>query len=88
MVWAGEAGKDEAFIPLENGAVPVTMPGNKDIVEALKTLTEEFRNIAQTMSQNNQVDLSEETLRVLRNIESTARTSNNIQDKLLRATQN
>ena len=92
MVWAGEAGQDEAVVPLKNGNIPVSFTGTDSIAEALKRITDEFKSslnqIANSMRNNQQSVLNEEALEILRGIESATKNSAGIQDQLLRVAQN
>jgi hypothetical protein len=92
MVWAGEAGQDEAVVPLKNGNIPVSFTGTDSIAEALGRITDEFKSslnqIANSMRNNQQSVLNEEALEILRGIESATKNSAGIQDQLLRVAQN
>jgi hypothetical protein len=92
MVWAGEAGQDEAVVPLKNGNIPVSFTGTDSIAEALGRITDEFKSslnqMVNSMRNNQQSVLNEEALEILRGIESATKNSAGIQDQLLRVAQN
>jgi hypothetical protein len=92
MVWAGEAGQDEAVVPLKNGNIPVSFTGTDSIAEALGRITDEFKSslnqMVNSMRNNQQSVLNEEALEILRGIESATKNSSSIQDQMLRVAQN
>lgn len=92
MVWAGEAGQDEAVVPLKNGNIPVSFTGSERIVEALQRITDEFKSsisqITNGMRNNQQSVLNEEALAILRSIETATRSGSDAQNQLLRVAQN
>lgn len=92
LIQAGEAGQDEAVVPLKNGNIPVTFNGVENFAETLQKITDEFKSalnqMVRDMQQNRSSDLSEQTLEVLRSIEQAAKSSSDTQDKLLRVAQN
>jgi hypothetical protein len=92
LVWAGEAGQDEAIIPLENGAVPVQMSGNQELIDAMKNVINEFRSAVQSMVNTVQradtSDTDEATLKVLQQIERSNNDANGALSQLVRLAQN
>ena len=92
LVWAGEAGQDEAIIPLENGAVPVQMSGNQELIDAMKNVINEFKSAVQSMVNTVQrADTSgtdEATLKVLQQIERSNNDANGALSQLVRLAQN
>ena len=87
----GESGP-EAIIPLKNGAVPVMLSGNQEVVDAMKSIVSEFKSAMQgmidRMPRADDVDVTAESLRVLQQIESANRGASDALSQLVRLAQN
>lgn len=80
----------EAVVPLKQGNIPVELK-TETMQESLKAIVDDFKSTLNSIVSNlarPDVDLTRETLEVLKNIERAAKTTSDTQDKLLRVAQN